>query len=1030
LRAPRLNGTVVKPTCATYSRVPTGSSGAGSWRSVWSDDELPAPSSLMSSRWSRDNLVTSHPARLYDGTILRHIGPESLDALIADLRRNSGPVRRGAVRMGVFTWDVSCADDGGPFILQVPLVLDQHGGRGRARRDVPRLNVENMRTFAAQGLTRFLGQPLALGGDVPAATFAALPDEYHPITFGRGSLQVDLYEGKLSWAVPLGAPATADLLAEMVAALVYHHQPGQDGGVAITDVFVNDGDFAARRRGDGSFEVRLTAARRREGGIGPDLLLLYLIQMMAYEDWSVDGDLIGLPVLIGNPSVAFEGVVRGLRYRARDLGRQEGEGTRQALQWIGDFGKSAEGHAYRPFVERFLAGRLPLAFGEDPREGRWRLVSLQTKLGILELCARQSDRGEDGGPGGTAASSARVVRAFIDRLCREIGRAPSDDAGAVRINDLGREGLLRLLEQPEARIATESREGIADELLARWPYRSLDHLLAAVPAARGLRKLKSGLSFGRVVPDSDEGSLRSLGPAPKEGGATRPVANRELFGPLSLPATLEEIAARMFPTFESYMDAALHDPTWGYYAHGVAIGKGGHFGTHPEEMSPRYGKWIAQWAYRLWREMSAHGELSQTERFSVIEFGAGNGRLAGDIIDYIARAAGVSNVASGEEALWRTFASRVEYRIYETSGSLRDKQRLLLGPGVVVGEGDARRPAETLNREFPGGVKGLVLTNEVPDAFGVHKVLLTSEGEARAALVVPRVEVALREALARRVGPADDLVRRIAEADHEVRRTFGFRGNSDDCYLDGRTYADVMNALAELPAELREPLRNAVWFEELYVPASVVPGLGEHLAGNAAEYATALAAEDSGVVIYVNVHAGRFIRELGACLKAGFIITIDYGDTTYGLVQGARHGEFPFRVYGEWRDYVPRPNDPYAAPGTQDMTADVNFTELARAGRQVGLEVLHFGPERDLTGDDLPALLVESAEQESVATFLGNPLFKVLVLGSRPSGVFAGPLMTSLPLSSREQDVPKSRRPAIATIENTLLGGSGRARDV
>jgi Putative S-adenosyl-L-methionine-dependent methyltransferase len=170
----------------------------------------------------------------------------------------------------------------------------------------------------------------------------------------------------------------------------------------------------------------------------------------------------------------------------------------------------------------------------------------------------------------------------------------------------------------------------------------------------------------------------------------------------------------------------------------------------------------------------------------------------------------------------------------------------------------------------------------------------------------------------------------------------------------------------------------------------------------------------------VNVHAGRFIREVASCLKAGFVVTLDYGDTTQGLIHGARRGEFPFRVYGEWRDYVPRPNDPYAAPGTQDMTADVNFTELARAGGQAGLKVLHFGPERDVTGDDLPGLLLAAAEEEQIAAFIGNPLFKVLVLGARPSDIFAGPLMTSLPLSAREQDVPISRRPKIATIEKAL----------
>src|SRR6185369_3481507 len=163
----------------------------------------------------------------------------------------------------------------------------------------------------------------------------------------------------------------------------------------------------------------------------------------------------------------------------------------------------------------------------------------------------------------------------------------------------------------------------------------------------------------------------------------------------------------------------------------------------------------------------------------------------------------------------------------------------------------------------------------------------------------------------------------------------------------------------------------------------------------------------SGVVLYVNVHAGRFMRELGSVLRAGFIVTIDYGDTTRGLVRGARRGDFPFRVYGEWRDYVPRPNDPYAAPGTQDLTADVNFTDLAQAAEESGLKVVHFGPERDVTGDALPELLHASAQRDSLARFLGNPLFKVLVIGRRASDAFRSALASPLPLRYREQDVPK-----------------------
>lgn len=219
-----------------------------------------------------------------------------------------------------------------------------------------------------------------------------------------------------------------------------------------------------------------------------------------------------------------------------------------------------------------------------------------------------------------------------------------------------------------------------------------------------------------------------------------------------------------------------------------------------------------------------------------------------------------------------------------------------------------------------------------------------------------------------------------------------------------------------------------LWFEEIYVPASVIPELGAHLGANADQYAIALAAEASGVVLYVNVHAERFIRELGSSLAAGFILTIDYGDTTWGLVEGARRGDFPFRVYGDWQDYVPRPNDPYAAPGTQDLTADVNFTELARAGEAAGLKVVHYGPERDLIGDDLPELVRAAAGRDqgpaakSWTDFWGNPVFKVLILGTRPSDVFTGPLTTPLPLSCREQQVPSARRPKIVALEDALAG--------
>lgn len=963
--------------------------------------DLPAASALLSSRWSQDNLVTAHPAQLYDGRVNERIGPDAIDYLVQELAALRGPFEVVAGRMGVFTWDIVGEDPSGRFVVQVPLALDEPGSRGRAKRDVPRSNLENARYFRERGLARFVPEPLGswtLSGGVPAAIFAALPAHF-PLTFGAGAVRVRLPDG---WLLALGAGGTAEVLAEMIAALAYHYEPELAGGTAVTDVFVNDGDFALRRRGDGSLDVRLTAVRRREPGIAPSLLLLYLVQLMAYEDFSIDGALTALPSLISNPSVTFEGVVRGLRYRYHDLGAEPREGERVARAWIAEFGRSREGRAYRPWVERYLAGRLPLGFGSDPREHWWRLFPLERRQRLLELRGRQPAQ-----PG--AADSARALRSFLERLSREIGRTPDDEPASLRPNDLDGDGMRRLL--AEAQLDAAALDAAVEETFAHWPYRTLDAWLARVPRARGLRRLKSRLTFGTAIALSDEGSLKSLGAAPK-AAPRRPLANHELFGAVALPPPLHAPAARAFPTFEAYMDAALHDPVWGYYGHRVVIGKGGHFDTHPEELSPDYGRWVAIWAFKAWRDMLAHGELGETDPFPVIEFGAGNGRLARDILDAVASAAAES--ANPERERWQSFAARLRYRIYEMSEALRARQRELLGERAVVAPGDARRPAETLRRDFPEGVRGFVVTNEVPDAFGVHKLALAAEGTALAALVVPRIEPALCDALE----PA--LRSRVAAVDATLRATFGFAEHAPDRYLDAETFGAVMTALAPLEPGERDARLAALWFEEAYVPAALLPELAAHLRANARELATALAAEDSGVVTYVNVHADGFVRELGAAFAAGFAVTIDYGDSTWGLVQGARRGDFPFRVYGAAEEYVPRPNDPYAAPGSQDMTADVNFSALAAAGREAGLTLVHFGPERDLMGDALAEAVRTRSDHEPMAKFLGNPGFKVLVLGTRPSAAFSSLLMSPLPVAARERDVSKSHRDRIAVIEARL----------
>ena len=50
----------------------------------------------MSSRWSKDNLVTSHPARLYDGPIRELIHQPELEYLVEEVAQKTAATGRAA----------------------------------------------------------------------------------------------------------------------------------------------------------------------------------------------------------------------------------------------------------------------------------------------------------------------------------------------------------------------------------------------------------------------------------------------------------------------------------------------------------------------------------------------------------------------------------------------------------------------------------------------------------------------------------------------------------------------------------------------------------------------------------------------------------------------------------------------------------------------------------------------------------------------------------------------------------------------
>src|SRR5690606_28159346 len=446
--------------------------------------------------------------------------------------------------------------------------------------------------------------------------------------------------------------------------------------------------------------------------------------------------------------------------------------------------------------EAFLEEQLPPRFGLDIREHWWRLVSLDERYNLTAFQARLEGSAEK-------LALAQEIKRVVSGLKGVVGLPPLNGQGSFNVNEADENEI----DAQFSRIPLDAslRVSFKEELLAHWPYRNLDHLTSRVPQAEALVKAGAALSFGHVITGDKEGTLSSLR-SPTKKRTPRQLANNEIYVGRSLEVEQHDAALRCFPTFEEYFDAVLHNPTWGYYAHSVRFGRDGHFITHPESLSPHYGRWLCHWAYKIEQEMRTNGELDEGDAFVVVEFGAGNALLARDFLDAAEPSAAPPHGA--DPLSFRHFSERLSYRIYEMSPSLRETQERLLGPRAIVKQGDARHPEESLSRDFPNGLKGLVLTNEVPDAFGVHKVVLEPTGQARAVVVLPRIEDSLLHLLGK------ELTQNIQEQDRTLRDLFR-TPPPGELAIDGPSLWQVLDVLWGLPPQERNDALLKLWFDEM-----------------------------------------------------------------------------------------------------------------------------------------------------------------------------------------------------------------------
>lgn len=310
-------------------------------------------------------------------------------------------------------------------------------------------------------------------------------------------------------------------------------------------------------------------------------------------------------------------------------------------------------------------------------------------------------------------------------------------------------------------------------------------------------------------------------------------------------ALQQEIAAHIEEAggaipFSRFMELALYAPRLGYYSGGAAkLGASGDFTTAPE-ISPLFGEALARAAAAIIAQSAPN----------IIEFGAGTGKLARDVLTALADEGVQVN----------------SYTIIELSGELRARQQEALKDF----------PQVEWRNGFPDAFNGVVLANEVLDAMPVELVLKTDDGwrrqmvtieEGRFAYVQAALDDALAAQLARQIPDADTLPAGYLTELHPV--ACGFMGSLATMF-DGNKGAAILLDYGFPAHEYYVDQRSGGTLMCHYRHHShpdpfFLPGL-QDITAHVDFTAMALAAQDAGLPV------------LGYLNQSGFLLACGIGD--------------------------------------------------------------------------------------------------------------------------------------------------------
>lgn len=149
-------------------------------------------------------------------------------------------------------------------------------------------------------------------------------------------------------------------------------------------------------------------------------------------------------------------------------------------------------------------------------------------------------------------------------------------------------------------------------------------------------------------------------------------------------------------SFRDFMEMSLYYPRLGYYtSKGEKTGTEGDYYTSPY-LTPIFGAMIGRQLEEMW-------EATGKETFTIVEYGAGTGKLCHDILDYLKNNP--------------DFYARLNYCIIEKSLVMRKKEQAYLHENVSW--------HDTIH-DIPE-ITGCILSNELVDNFAVHRVIMDDE---------------------------------------------------------------------------------------------------------------------------------------------------------------------------------------------------------------------------------------------------------------------------------------------------------------